>query len=156
MRSLGNTDRFIAGAVGEPGKRVFLIEIGAETGTEWFLLEKQQVAALAQRALELLRERGLPVGDPGPDLSDPAEPTFRVAEIAVGADDDDIVVVLSPSDEAPDDPVAVTITTERLGAMAMRAMEVIGAGRPPCRFCGLPKDTVGHACPTSNGDLRDR
>ena len=156
MRNFGEIDHLVAGAVGEPGHRTFLIEVGADGALEWFLLEKQQVAALAQRSLELLRDRGLHPEVPGPDLSDPGEPTFRVGEIAVGEDGDNLVIVLSPSGDEPADPVAVTVSPDLLGAMALRAAEVVGAGRPACRFCGLPVDAEGHACPASNGDLRDR
>ena len=55
MRDLGPIDHFRAGAVGEPGRRTFLLEVGTLAGTEWFVLEKEQVAALARRSLELVR-----------------------------------------------------------------------------------------------------
>ncbi len=156
MRNFGESDHFVAGAIGEPGRRTFLIEIGGDDAIEWFVLEKQQVAALAQRSLELLRQRGLHPDEPGPDLSSPGESTFRIGEIAVGEDGENIVIVLSPTDDEPTDPVAVTVSPQRLGAMAVRALHVVGAGRPACRFCGLPMDSDAHTCPAFNGDLRDR
>lgn len=160
MRSLGRAGHFVAGAVGEPGRRTFLLEVGAEGPEEWFLLEKQQVAALAERALRLLRDRGVPPGEPGPELSEPEEPAFRVGEIGLGSDGEDFVVILSPAGDPDDpdlpDPVAFHVASELLDAMARRAAEVVGAGRPLCRFCGLPLDPGGHACPAGNGDLRDQ
>jgi len=156
MRNLGEIDHLVAGAVGEPGRRTFLIEIGADGRMEWFLVEKLQVAALAQRSLDLLRQRDIHPELPGPALSDPGEPTFRVGEIALGEDGENLVLVLSPTGDEPADPVAATVSPVLLGEMALRAVEVVGAGRPPCRFCGLPIDAAGHACPASNGDLRDR
>lgn len=155
MRSLGHTDHFVAGSVGRPGRRRFLIEIGAGDRVEWFLLEKQQVAALAAQCLQLLDDMGIPRQDPGPDLGAPGEPTFRVGQIALGQEEDGIVVVLSPT-EGDAEPVAATVSAERLGAMARRALQVVAAGRPACRFCGNPKDADGHTCPASNGDLRHR
>ena len=159
MRSLGRAERFVAGAVGAAGRRTFLLEVAGDGPVEWFLLEKQQVAALAERALRLLRDRGVPPGLPGPDLSAPGQPSFRVSEIALGSDDDDFVLILSPTGdpEAPDapEPVGFTVAAELLDSMARRAVEAVGAGRPPCRFCGLPEDAEGHACPAGNGDLRD-
>jgi uncharacterized repeat protein (TIGR03847 family) len=152
VRSLGNAERFVAGAVGEPGSRVFLIEVEGDGPTEWFLVEKQQVAALAERSIRLLRQLGLSVAEPGPALEAPGEPTFRVGEIALGSDGDAVVIVLSPTDEG--EPVTFTVSADRLGAMAQRALEVVAAGRPLCRFCGLPIDPDGHPCPASNGDLR--
>ena len=35
-------------------------------------------------------------------------------------------------------------------AFAARAVELIAAGRPSCRFCGLPIDPDGHPCPRMN------
>jgi uncharacterized repeat protein (TIGR03847 family) len=35
-------------------------------------------------------------------------------------------------------------------AFAARAGELVAAGRPSCRFCGLPMDPDGHPCPRMN------
>jgi uncharacterized repeat protein (TIGR03847 family) len=35
-------------------------------------------------------------------------------------------------------------------AFAARAVELVAAGRPSCRFCGLPVDPDGHPCPRMN------
>lgn len=156
MRSLGTIDHFVAGAVGEPGSRTFLIEIGTRDGLEWFLLEKEQVAVLAERGLELLRRLGFSGGEPGPDLTESGEPTFRVGEIGIGADEESITIMLSPVDDEEQEPVAFDVEPERFDAMARRAAQVVAAGRPACGFCGLPRDPEGHVCPASNGDLRTR
>jgi uncharacterized repeat protein (TIGR03847 family) len=153
MRALGRVDRIVAGAVGEPGRRTFYIEVAGDAGTEWFLVEKQQVAALADRVIELVTDLEVAPQDPGPDLTGAGEPTFRVGQIALGRDGDDLVLVLSPT-EGVDDPVSATVTPEAADAMARRALLVVAAGRPPCGFCGNPKDPEGHTCPAANGDLR--
>ncbi|MDX1690219.1 MAG: DUF3090 family protein [Acidimicrobiia bacterium] len=153
MRSFGPVDHFAAGAVGEPGARAFHLEVEAEGVREWFLLEKQQVAALAERILELLRPLGTPPQDPGPGLGAPVPPTFRVGDIGLGTDVDGLVVVLEPAEEG-DEPVGFTLAPEQADAAARAALEVVGAGRPTCRFCGRPKDPEGHTCPATNGDLR--
>jgi len=156
VRSLGRADRFVAGAIGEPGHRTFLLEVAGAFPVEWFVLGKQQVAALAERTLRLLRSRWVPPGPAGPGLVDPGEPTFRVGEIGIGTDDDDFVIVLSPVEDGDENgPVAFTVTAGLMDAMARRAVEVVGAGRPACRFCGLPEHADGHACPAANGDLQD-
>ena len=114
------------------------------------------MAVLGERSLLLLREMGIALQDPGPDLTVPGEPTFRVGEIGIGRADENILVALSPTEDDTSDPVAVSVSPERLGAMARRALEVVAAGRPSCEFCGNPKDPEGHTCPASNGDLRRR
>jgi hypothetical protein len=153
MRNFGMVEHFVAGAVGEPGRRAFYLEVAGEDGLEWFLLEKQQVAALAERSIAALRTAGVSLPAPGPDLGIPGEPSFRVGEIGIGLEEDQAMILLSPTEEEAEG-VAFSVSLETLGAMAVRAADVVGAGRPPCRFCGLPIDPSGHTCPGSNGDLR--
>ncbi len=153
MRNLGTIDHFVAGAVGDPGRRTFLLEVSSEGALEWFLLEKRQVAALAERSIAALRAAGATLPEAGPELTTPGEPTFRVGEIGIGIEDDQAVILLSPTEEEAEG-VAFSVSLDRLGAMAVRAADVVGAGRPACRFCGLPVDPSGHTCPASNGDLR--
>lgn len=154
MRSLGFIDHFVAGAVGDPGRRTFWLEVGTEEDVEWFLLEKEQVAALAKRGLELLRTLGVPGGRPGPGLSPPGTATFRVGEIGIGAAEGSITILLAPTDAEDGEPVAFEIDPRRFDATVRRAAEVVAAGRPACGLCGLPRDPGGHVCPSSNGDLR--
>ncbi|MEP9383309.1 DUF3090 domain-containing protein [Nocardioides sp. KR10-350] len=49
-------ERFVAGTVGEPGSRTFFLQARAGTRLVSVALEKQQVAALAERLDELLDE----------------------------------------------------------------------------------------------------
>jgi len=149
MRSLGRIDHLVAGAIGEPGRRIFLIEVGSPDGLEWFLVEKEQVAALARGALEALRIAGRPPVSGKGTLSDPGDPTFRVGEIGLGAEGDEFVVILTPDDAS--EGVSMVVPAPVLAAMASGALEVVGAGRPTCPFCGLPRDPDGHVCPAGNG-----
>lgn len=154
MRSLGRVEHFGAGAAGPPGKRTFYLEADGPDGREWFLVEKEQVAALAAHALELLGEAAAPDPEPAPPTTPPGEPTFRVGEIGLGAEGGEVLVLLSPTEEG--EPVAFSVAAVTFAAAARRALAVVAAGRPPCRLCGLPLDPQGHACPGGNGDLRRR
>ncbi|WP_042405554.1 DUF3090 domain-containing protein [Streptacidiphilus carbonis] len=49
-------ERFVAGTVGEPGQRAFYLQASARGRVTSVLLEKTQVAALAERVEELLDE----------------------------------------------------------------------------------------------------
>jgi uncharacterized repeat protein (TIGR03847 family) len=42
------------------------------------------------------------------------------------------------------------LTRSQAKAFSARATELVAAGRPPCRFCGMPIDPHGHACPRMN------
>ena len=73
--------------------------------------------------------------------------------LEASADDDD------DEDDIPDDaPIGPDVLRVRLSpAMALgfarRARRVVGAGRPPCPFCGQPLNPEGHICARKNGYL---
>ncbi|MCU0280242.1 MAG: DUF3090 domain-containing protein [Acidimicrobiia bacterium] len=154
MRSLGRVRRIAAGAMGPPGKRTFFLDIDGDGGPEWFLLEKEQLSALAAHGLELLGREASPAAPAGAIAAPAGDPAFRVAEIGLGAEEGEVVVLLSPDGES--EPVAFTVAAEAFADMARQALAVVAAGRPRCRLCGLPVDPDGHACPGGNGDRRRR
>jgi uncharacterized repeat protein (TIGR03847 family) len=144
------------------------------------VIEKPQVALLAERLSELLaevRSRGADVPD---DLStdevdrapleEPLVEAFRVGTMAIVWDGDDESVVVEArevtvdegdeetdeeTDEAVDDEdgdlVRVHLEPRKALAFAGRALEVVAAGRPPCPFCGQPLNPEGHICTRRNG-----
>jgi uncharacterized repeat protein (TIGR03847 family) len=46
--------------------------------------------------------------------------------------------------------VRVRLNRAQVSAFVRHAREIVSSGRPPCRFCGLPLDPEGHACPRMN------
>ena len=156
---MSGVDRFAGGAIGEPGERVFLLEVEVSGEVVAYLLEKLQVAALAEEAKRMLRERGL-VGsglsvDPG-GVHEDSTVAFRVGglELALSDDADTAHLVIHSTEDA--DPSAeYELTLAQLDAFAREATVVVEAGRPACPRCGLAMDPGGHACPRSNGDLRN-
>jgi uncharacterized repeat protein (TIGR03847 family) len=188
-------DRFVAGTVGEPGQRTFYLQATAAGRVTSVALEKQQVAALAERIDEVLDEvlrRTGGVGAPAvapaalqdkAPLDQPILEDFRVGTLALVWDGDAGVLVIEahqlaltedgdepsegeepdPGTPDPDEPVEslevgdvlrVRLSPALARAFAQRAAAVVGAGRPPCPFCGLPLDASGHICPRQNGYLR--
>jgi uncharacterized repeat protein (TIGR03847 family) len=151
-------DRFAGGAIGQPGDRVFLLEVEADGVTTAYALEKIQVAALAQQAQVQLRQSGL-LGsgsalDPGGVHAD-TNVGFRVGGLHLAFDDiAGTVTVVIHSRDGADAPVECEMTHAQLDAFAREALVVVSAGRPECPRCGLAMDPDGHNCPRSNGDLR--
>ena len=100
-------DRFVAGTVGQPGQRTFFLQASGAGGLTSVVLEKQQVAALAERVDELLdevlRRSGgaaavpavVPVGaeDLEP-LQTPIEEEFRVGTMSLAWDGEREAVVI--------------------------------------------------------------
>jgi uncharacterized repeat protein (TIGR03847 family) len=171
-------DRFVAGAVGQPGERTFYLQATATGRVTSVVLEKFQVSLLAERIDELLdevlrRTGGSPevpaaaptaLEDEAP-LDLPLLEDFRVGAIALAWDGEGSMVVIEAQEESdePVEPLAddipfdgpgvlrVRITPGAARAFAQRAAKIVSAGRPPCPLCGLPLDTDGHICPRQNG-----
>jgi uncharacterized repeat protein (TIGR03847 family) len=152
-------DVFTAGTVGPPGHRVFYFQARDGELIVTVRCEKQQVAALAEYFAGLLDDLepapyGLAASDL--DLTEPFEESWTVGPIGVAYDepDDRIVVVLEElveEEEATDTAtVRVRLSRAQVSAFVRHARELVAAGRPPCRFCGLPLDPEGHACPRMN------
>ncbi len=152
-------DRFVLGFVGTPGRRTFFIEIDDSGRTQWYLVEKAQVAAFAAEGAALLADLGLAGSGDDIDLGEvrePADVEFRVGQITmiVNTARDRVDVTLE-SVEA-DHPAAVhAISGAQLDAAVRVARDAVAKGRAACPLCGLAMDPEGHACPTSNGDLRN-
>ncbi|MGQ0831858.1 MAG: DUF3090 family protein, partial [Microthrixaceae bacterium] len=111
-----------------------------------------------------------PYGVAAGDLSlvEPLEELWTVGAIGVAYDEpsDRIVVVLEEITELPaetdDDEdellaqdgsgasVRVRLSRSQVSAFVRHSRAIVAAGRPPCRFCGLPIDPDGHACPRMN------
>jgi uncharacterized repeat protein (TIGR03847 family) len=171
-------ERFVAGTVGEPGNRTFFLQAREGTRIVSVALEKLQVAALAQRLIELLEElerRGVAgaaevpgaVGDTAA-LDEPINEAFRVGTLSLGWDTADDLVLLEAreltgdeeaeeefDDEDEDGPdlLRVRVAPAEVRRFVARAVRVLAAGRPPCPLCGQPLDPQGHLCPRRNGHL---
>jgi len=91
-------DQFATGSVGEPGDRVFYLQAVQGPRTASVMLEKEQVAILADRMLAVIDElerRGLAAIDSGPPrrpderpLLQPLHEEFRVGTMTIAWDDD--------------------------------------------------------------------
>src|SRR5437879_12922244 len=78
--SFNEPERFIAGTIGEPGGRTFFLQARDGRRVVSIVLEKAQVAVLAERLGALLGERGRrgielpPAGEVGQAAAPPDEP----------------------------------------------------------------------------------
>jgi uncharacterized repeat protein (TIGR03847 family) len=106
-------DRFIAGALGQPGDRTFYLQVREGSRLISVLIEKVQVALLAERLSMLLaevRERGADVpqdvGTADLDtkgLDEPINELFRVGTMAIVWDGDDESVIVEARAISEDD-----------------------------------------------------
>ncbi len=149
-------DRFTVGTFGAVGDRVFLLHCAEGSQTLTVKVEKQQVAVLASYLGRLVRELGRPGHLPEDlDFDVTVEPDWVVGTIGVSYDEDldRLVVVVEEVGEDDDDGsvARIAVTREQAAAFAIRATQLVEAGRPPCPLCGLPLDPSGHDCPRTNG-----
>jgi uncharacterized repeat protein (TIGR03847 family) len=97
-------DRFVAGTVGQPGNRTFYIQAVHDARVVSVVLEKQQVAVLAERIgallLEVNRRFGTPVPPEPAEVDDlnplitPVDAEFRVGTMGLGWDSEAQTVVV--------------------------------------------------------------
>lgn len=174
-------DRFVAGTVGQPGERVFMLQAVSGDVVHTVVLEKEQVRLLAERMIEVLDETlardplcGIPAASPAgladlQDLQPPLEPEFRAAALAMGwnqathrlvveaheaVDENNDVPDLETDPPDGPDVLRVRLTGTAARVFAEHALAVVAAGRPACPFCSLPLDPRGHICPRANGYRR--
>jgi uncharacterized repeat protein (TIGR03847 family) len=158
-------ERFTAGAIGEPGQRVFYLQAAAGGETATLKVEKTQVGALARYLAQLLADLPTPAPSevPAPELMELVEPTdaeWTVGSIAVAFDDNlDRMIVRAEELVDDEDELAVlsaqsarvVLTRGQVQAFVIRGATLVAAGRPPCPLCGLPMDPEGHVCIKTNG-----
>ncbi|GII79169.1 hypothetical protein Sru01_41510 [Sphaerisporangium rufum] len=171
-------ERFVAGAVGQPGSRTFFLQARGQGRMTTVALEKFQVAVLADRLDELLDEVLRRSGGTAPvpamapvELADkapldlPIDEDFRVGTMALAWDPDSAQVVIEAKEATDDDEddedvlaedpdsavLRVHISAAAARAFTQRALELVAAGRPPCPLCAQPLDPEGHICVRLNG-----
>lgn len=166
---LDPVDRITAGAIGEPGQRVFYLQGRQGPRLVTLLVEKQQVELLAASLVEILARAGKATGEgPGEeamDLEEPVSPEWRAGRLSIGYDEERDLVVVEAEEFVPEDEeeeeqevaggdagrVRFWATREQALALARHGAAVCAAGRPRCELCGNPMDDEGHVCPALNG-----
>jgi uncharacterized repeat protein (TIGR03847 family) len=174
----GAPDVVTVGAEGEPGHRLFFLQVSEGELTATLKMEKVQVAALAAWIAKTLED--LPAPGHLPDDPEPRvflEPAWAIGSLGGNYDiDSDRIVLVAGAlpladlesleseeslmeseasfeddDEVPEATARVLATREQMAAVAIRATRLIEAGRPPCPLCGFPLDPNDHQCPKTNG-----
>jgi uncharacterized repeat protein (TIGR03847 family) len=164
---LDDVDAFTTAAIGQPGHRVFYLQVRHGETRITVKCEKQQASAIAEYLRKVMNDLPVPSVKPLPttfELQEPVEPAFVLGAIGLGYDRDtdrlliqleEVVAVDEngePDPDALDDRGHVRLLLQRGQALAFceHTEEVVAAGRPSCVFCGRPLDPDGHPCPKMN------
>ncbi len=166
-------DVFTVGAIGVPGQRTFVLQVRRGLERVTLKCEKQQAAAIADHLRRILNDLPPPADTPVAgtlELATPIEPAFVLGPVGLGYDRaadrvliqlDEFVPVDDDEDDDEDDEdlfdaeaersrVRVFLTPGQAKAFVEQVDTLVAAGRPTCRWCGLPIDPDGHACPRMN------
>jgi uncharacterized repeat protein (TIGR03847 family) len=153
IHRLEHPDRVTVGTIGDVGQRLFLVQAREGRRLVVVKVEKDQIAILASWLARVVRSMSRPAAlDVDVDLEPEYEIDLVAGEITVAIDEEEesIEVSIEPAED-DGDSLVVTLTKEQAAAFAIRAVQLIEAGRPPCPLCGLPLDPKGHDCPRTNG-----
>jgi uncharacterized repeat protein (TIGR03847 family) len=162
-------DGFVPGAIGAPGRRVFYLQARKGSTVVTIKCEKQQVAALGDHLRRMLDDLPQITESPHPStlgLREPVLGLWVLGSIGVAYDPGNDRIVLRLDEAVPVDadgePMLETLEDGEVGAVRLaitrtqaagfhqQAEQLVAAGRPSCRFCGLPIDPEGHPCPRMN------
>jgi uncharacterized repeat protein (TIGR03847 family) len=163
-------NRITADAIGPPGKRVFYLQGSTYQETVTMIAEKFQVQSLAVGIEQFISE----IDERFPDLPQvsgsydeafmkiqpPVDPVFRLADIGLGYNVEEDMVILVVHELLPEDTeeepgiVRLWCTRSQLRILGRWGMEVANRGRPICPQCGQPEEPEGHFCVKKNGGHR--
>lgn len=159
-----NCEHFTAGAVGEPGARVFYLQAGGDGRLVSLRCEKQQVGALGEslaRVLTDLPERSLGSVPASTELREPVLAAWIVGGLGLGYDEDHdrLILLIEELVAEPEEGAAAPepstarwiVTREQVRAFVDHAEQLMAGGRPLCSLCGRPIDADGHTCIKTNG-----
>lgn len=161
-------DRCVVGTIGEPGRRLFVVQVSQGGTLASVAVEKQQVSVLARRIITILEQledlghvmvSSARVIDRGP-LDAPVDIEFRAGAIGLAWDGNRGAIQLElfssdlgghMDDDDANVMLQVWLSPRKAQQFALRAEEVVAAGRPACPLCGQALEPGGHICPRSNG-----
>jgi uncharacterized repeat protein (TIGR03847 family) len=156
-------DGISVAAVGEPGRRTFMLQARQGGAVLTLVIEKEQAVAIAKAGQQLLTKVGYPEPALPPDsdvfrFDEAMEPAWRVGSIEMGYVEHRDVVFLQCEElveEGMDHATALFVVSRaQLGGLGLKALAAAAGGRPRCPLCKLPMDPEGHVCPSMNGHGR--
>jgi len=149
--------RVTAGAIGDPGKRAFYLQLRAAGALVSLALEKDQLRALTERLQEVFSRVSVPPAGPLPSMAveEPINPVWRVGFMTLTYSQEEKTFEVSLVELVEEGAEPATghfrASLVQMQALASHAASLISAGRPPCPMCGGPIDHDGGVCPRLNG-----
>jgi uncharacterized repeat protein (TIGR03847 family) len=154
---LSPVDFITIGTVGPKGRREFNLQAGKDTQIVTLTIEKEQARRIGEALEEMLADLNKRFPVPGArkidlkewnmELREPVEPRFRVAQIGLGYDQNQDLMILvaqellvPAEDEDPEllQPSIVRLwgTRDQYAALSLHTLNVVEAGRADPRHNG--------------------
>jgi uncharacterized repeat protein (TIGR03847 family) len=155
--NLEKVGRVTAGAVGEPGKRAFYLQLRSGPTLVTLAMEKDQLRTLMERLQEVFTRVSVPPPGKLPDmaLEEPIVPVWRLGFMTLTYSQEEKTFEVSLVELVDEGTEPATghfrASLAQMQALASHAATVVSAGRPPCPLCGGPIDHDGGICPRLNG-----
>jgi uncharacterized repeat protein (TIGR03847 family) len=161
--------RITAGSIGEPGRRLFILQAYFGREPVSWVIEKDHAVALTRAIPRLLTDvqmeypelaQPLVAAQPNLELVVPVAPEFHVESIGLGYDRIHDLVVLTLADGSRDESTGDDQIEDSRGSaethlfatrgqaqlLVEQVARVVASGRPSCPECGEPIDDFGHFC----------
>ncbi len=148
---LNPVDFITVGTIGPKGQRIFHLQGGQGNQLVSLIIEKEQAWALSEAVRELLEDldkrypdaeaqKALDLSRVDMDLREPIEPVFRVAQMGLGYDEDQDMIILVAQEavvaEEDTDPtliepgvVRMWCNRDQMRLLSEHTMEVVKSGR---------------------------
>jgi uncharacterized repeat protein (TIGR03847 family) len=138
---LNPVDFVTIGTIGPKGQRIFHLQAGKETQLVSLIIEKEQAWALSEAINDLIDDlesddlENFNFREMDMDLREPIRPMFRVAQMGIGYDEEQGMIVLVAQEMvtlgSSEEPGVVRMWCQpkQMRALSMQAMETVEAGR---------------------------
>ncbi len=150
-----------AEAFGEPGNRMFRMNVDSASSSASVWLEKEdlfQLALAIQQIVNSISDDKLSLADPPTDREAPGltKLDFKAMNLALGHDPRRGLFVIDTYNvgDGEDPTIRVWLDKQQMLEFSEGAMRVCAAGRPLCPLCGRAIDPDGHRCPRVNGHAK--
>ena len=152
--------RICSGAVGQPGKRTFYLDVSNNDFAVRMWVEKEVLNILSEAIDKALADvgRGVSPEDAPPIGPSSFDGEFRSGQVGMAQDTEHRMIVLTFTDAEAGQRAPYRLrcaaSYEKMSGLSRQMKAVYESGRPACPLCGGPMDPEGHVCPRSNGHRR--
>lgn len=150
-------ENFTVGAIGNPGERLFFIQIKDKQKILTLKVEKQQVSAISYGLRKVFKKEEYDEALEGALIDEPLDINARVESIDIDINTEVGEVILkfySIDSDGAEVSIEVILVKHQALLFAQAGEKLVNQGRPTCIFCAHPIGPGEHVCPRQNGHFK--